>query len=106
MKYQYIYYSTDSSFDYGDFPGATCYQTDLHGFEIEIDINDIPHLDTLSGFGDFAVEVEDNKKDYMQFYDWLVNSFDEIKTDDENATSLEVFEELAEFVKDQIKKVA
>ena len=57
MRYNFVYYSTDSSFDYGDFPGATHYQTDLHGFEIEIDKNDIPHLDTLQGFGDYDVEL-------------------------------------------------
>ena len=106
MRYNFVYYSTDSSFDYGDFPGATHYQTDLHGFEIEIDKNDIPHLDTLQGFGDYDVEVEQNKSSYQQFYNWLVKSFAEIRTEDEEATPLEVLEELAEFIQDQIKKAA
>lgn len=35
MKLTYNFYTTDESFDFGDFPNGTCHQTAEHGFSIE-----------------------------------------------------------------------
>ena len=105
MRYEFIYYSTDESFDYGDFPNSTCHCTSLHGFSIEITKDDIPLLDTVDGFGDFA-DVKDHAQNYKDFADYLKNSLDDIQREDENASSLECFEELIDFVESQMRQVA
>lgn len=53
MRERINLYTTDQSFDFGDFPNGTCYQEEHHG--IEIDINDNkPDIKTLEGFGNFT----------------------------------------------------
>lgn len=53
MRYEYIFYTKDVSFDYGDFPGSTYTEFEKTGFFIEIDKNDNVDISTLEGFGDF-----------------------------------------------------
>lgn len=105
MRYEFIYYSTDESFDYGDFPNSTYHCTGLHGFSIEITKDDIPLLDTIDGFGDFA-DVKDHAQNYKDFADYLKNSLGDIQREDENASSIECFEELIDFVESQMRQVA
>lgn len=105
MNYDFIFYSTDESFDYGDFPNSTCYSTGLHGFSIEITKDDVPLLNTVDGFGDFA-DAKDHAKTYKDFANYIRNSLDDIQSEDNNATSIEVFEELLDFLENQTRQVA
>lgn len=53
MKYDFIFYQTDCSFTYGDFPGATVQAHEDHGFSIEIDCNDNVNIKSIKSFGDY-----------------------------------------------------
>lgn len=70
MIYEYIFWKVDTSFSFqGPFGIQTqeCY--DKHGFAIDIDVDNIPKLETLEGFGAFA-DVEDCKT-YEELYDFI-----------------------------------
>jgi len=54
---EFNFYTTDESFDYGDF---TYHQNEYHGFSIDLEDDD-PKIETLEGYGDFATEVENIK---------------------------------------------
>lgn len=71
MKYDFIFYETDESFDYGDFPGGTCFQIGYHGFSIDISDDNKVDINTLTPFGDYTCEMDkittiDGLKTYLQ----------------------------------------
>lgn len=90
MKYEYYYYTTDESFDYGD---GTCQETGYHGFEIDIDKDNNIDLSTLKGWGDFATEIEkvETLEDFKTF---LKNNKPYIQEWDEEISNSEIFDEL------------
>ena len=100
MRYEYVFYERDVSFDYGDFPGACCAGIEKNGFSIEIDKDDNVDVLSLDGFGDFQFIERDIKTP-----EGLIKFIDEHKADIEETsnTSLsenkELFEELVEFFK-------
>ena len=93
MKYEYIYYIEDTSFDYGDF---THYETSPHGFEIEIDCNNNVDISTLRGFGGYYFMCE--IKTLQELKNVLVSQMNEI----EIQKNVELFEELIRFISVQI----
>ena len=99
MRYEYVFYERDVSFDYGDFPGATCSCIEKNGFSIEIDKDDNVDVSSLEGFGDFQFIERDIKTPKG-----LIKFIDEHKADIEETsnTSLsenkELFEELRGFL--------
>ena len=100
MRYEYIFYERDVSFDYGDFPGACCAGIEKNGFSIEIDKNDNVDISSLDGFGDFQFIEREIKTpgDLIRLIDKHKADIDETSN-----TSLsenkELFDELVEFLK-------
>lgn len=104
MDFKYIFYTTDESFDYGDFPNSTCYVEAPHGFSIEIDVNNKINLSSLVGFGNYLNEVKSIKtlKDFQKFLKSNLNQVQELD-EDAKYTNLECFEELLEIVNENIR---
>lgn len=96
MIYDFIYYTTDESFDYGDFAGGTYHQVCLHGFSIELTKDDKPLIETLDGYGDFAVEINEIKT-LKQLKDFILKNMNEIR---DSGTKEEIFLELVSFIDD------
>lgn len=65
---EYIFYTTNESFDYGC---GTCYEHTKHGFSIEKDDYNNFNIDTLKGFNDFRdvenCETLEQLADYISF---------------------------------------
>lgn len=99
MEYNYIYYRTDASFDYGDWPGAVCYQTDLHGFSIDLDNDDKPDFNSLEGFGEFS-DVNDLKS-LEELKQYILDHMHLIK---ESGNDPECFLELVSFIDDYLEE--
>lgn len=102
MRYEYVFYERDVSFDYGDFPGACCTGIEKNGFSVEIDKYDNVNISSLEGFGDFQFIERDIKtpEDLIKFIDEHTADIEET-----NNTSLsdnkELFDELVEFLKNE-----
>lgn len=77
MRYDFVFYVRDLSFDYGDFPGATYYDSEKHGFSINIDYNDNIDINSLEGFGDYE-EMSDIQS-LSELKTYLFEHFDEIE---------------------------
>ena len=106
MKYKYIYYKTDDSFDYGDF---THHEITEHCFEIDIDYQNQININTLIGYGDFT-NIEQKIKTARDFYNFLKENMDKVEEIEQDTafSNVELFEELLEFtqkqsIKEQIK---
>lgn len=99
MKYEYILYERDVSFDYGDFLGATCSGIEKNGFSIDIDINDNVDIDSLEGFGDFQFLEKDikTKQGLIDFINENEEYIEEINPGCKY-TNKELFEELVEIL--------
>lgn len=99
MKFEYILYERDVSFDYGDFPGATCSGTEKNGFSIDIDIDDRVDMDSLEGFGDFQNLEKDitTKQGLIDFINENEEYIEEINPRCPY-TNKELFEELVEIL--------
>ncbi len=99
MKYEYILYERDVSFDYGDFPGANCSGTEKNGFSIDIDIDDHVDMDSLEGFGDFQNLEKDitTKQGLIDFINENEEYIEEINPRCQ-FTNKELFEELVEIL--------
>ncbi len=111
-KQSYDFYVSDDSFDWpGPFGDETERVVGYHGFSIECDIDDNFYIETMSAYGDFS-EMEKNCKTLQGLRDYVVAHLNEVKENSyfcENSTPLECFEELIEFLSEQIereKKVA
>lgn len=102
MRYEYIFYERDVSFDYGDFPGATCSCIEKNGFSIEIDKDDNVDVSSLEGFGDFQF-IEREIKTPDALIDFIENHkiYIESTNDTPFKTNKELFEELVEFLKNE-----
>lgn len=97
MNYDFIYYTTDSSFDYlSPFGVSTEHIEDWHGFSIELTNDDKPLIETLEGYGDFAVEI-DKIKTLEQLKEFILKNMNEIR---DSGTKEEVFLELVSFIDD------
>lgn len=90
-------FTTDFSYDYGDFPGATYGYTQNNGFYIEIDKNDVINISSLEPFGD-CVDVMQEVKTLKDLERFITDNYNVIY--DENK---EVFNELLEFIKENEK---
>lgn len=73
MKYEYIYYLEDRSFDYGDF---THYDIVKHGFSIEINNNTV-NCNTIEGFGNYEYLTQLNFPEGLEMI--LRNTIDEVE---------------------------
>ena len=100
MNYDYVFYTTDESFDYPTGYGyATHYVEGKHGFSLSIDIDNYIDFSSFDAFGDFG-EMEDKCKNLKELKAYILNSFDEIQESDEYITysNREIFEELIEII--------
>ena len=107
MKLTYNFYTTDESFDYGDFPNSTCYVTGEHGFTINHDSNtnklDIESLETYGDYDDMKeIKTLQGLKEYIKSH------IDEVKDFDYESkyTNRECFEELIEIIDENLQMVA
>lgn len=102
MRYEYVFYERDVSFDYGDFPGACCSGIEKNGFSVEIDKNDNVDISSLDGFGDFQF-IEREIKTPDALIDFIENHkiYIESTNDTPFKTNKELFEELVEFLKNE-----
>lgn len=101
---EYIFYTTNESFDYGDFPGSTCICFEPHGFEVDIEDGRVD-LTTLQGFGDYGVEVEKVKtlidlKEFIKKYKNEIYDYDET----EFFKKVKKFEELEKILIIELKE--
>ena len=99
MIHKYIFYTTDESFDYGDFPNSTYYYECEHGFKIDIDN---PTMDTFEAFGDYS---EMNKlKSLEEIKDYIIAHFKEVQEFEEGLLypNIDIFIELVEILKEKI----
>ena len=107
MKLTYNFYTTDESFDFGDFPNGTCHQTAEHGFSIEHNgkTNDLD-INSLNTYGDF--EEMNNIKTLGELKEYLLSHLDEVQDFDFECkyTNKEVFEELIEIIDENLQKIA
>lgn len=94
MKYEYIYYIEDTSFDYGNF---THYEHSPSGFEIEIDSDNNVDISTIQGFGGYLFMSD--IKTLEQLKNVLVSQMNEIEIPE----NVELFEELIRFISVQIE---
>ena len=96
MIYNFIYYTTDGSFDY-DAPWGTetHHVEDWHGFSIEINDDNQVLIDTLEGYGDFAVEISEIKT-LAQLKAFILGNMKEIR--DTGNLPEECYMELVSFI--------
>ena len=100
MRYEYIFYERDVTFDYGDFPGGTCSGIEKNGFSIEIDKDDNVDVSSLEGFGDFQF-IERDIKSPDALIDFIENHKMYIESTNDTPVEMnkELFEELVKFLK-------
>ena len=107
MKYDYIFYTTDGSFDYGDFPGGTYHCLDYHGFSIDMDERDWIDIASLEAYGDYC-EMEDKCKSLEELKIYLINHLHEVREYEEHKeysfTNLEIFKELIDLINDCLRE--
>ena len=98
----YIFYSTDESFDYnGPFGTATHYQIGLHGFSLDFDKDYKPILEEIKGFGEFD-DIEDKVATYQDLLDYLSVNLGYLDYNCEEATSQDDFDELISILEECI----
>lgn len=105
--FEYIFYQTDESFDYGDWSwGGTWNEYANHGFEVAIDINDNIDMSTFQAFGDYE-EMNHKCKTLEDLKNYILEHYDEIQDYDGLCYSNhELFDELLESINDNLKKAA
>lgn len=108
MKYEYIFFEEDASFDYqGAFGTETHHCKDYHGFEIEIPVDDKLDVKTLRGFGAFS-DVE-KCETLEQLYDYIEKNKKYVRENEDEITSytrLECLLELQEIILENLKEQA
>lgn len=93
MKYNYIFFTEDCSFDYnGPFGTATQREAELHGFCIDIDTDNNININSLKGYGAFA-DIE-SCKNLIEMYQYIEDN----KHYAEDYTRLELLLELQEII--------
>ena len=104
MRFSFDFYTTDDSFDYGDFPGGTCYQLGYHGFYIDADNDNRLDLDSLKGYGDFA-RMEDDISSLEDLKEFIVQHLDEVREiGGFGYTNLDCLDEFIEIIDDNLQK--
>lgn len=105
MRYEYNFYITDESFDYGDFPGATVTETVKHGFSVEIDSDNKVDINSLESYGDYS-QLQNEIKTLQGLLDYIEAHLSEVEEHDENEiiTNYYLFLELTDFLREQIKE--
>ena len=105
--FEYIFYQTDESFDYGDWSwGGTWNEYANHGFEVAIDINDNIDMTTFQAFGDYE-EMNHKCKTLEDLKNYILEHYNEIQDYDGLCYSNhELFDELLESINDNLKKAA
>ena len=105
--FEYIFYQTDESFDYGDWSwGGTWNEYANHGFEVVIDINDNIDMSTFQAFGDYE-EMNHKCKTLEDLKNYILEHYNEIQDYDGLCYSNhELFDELLESINDNLKKAA
>lgn len=104
MKFNYDFYITDGSFDYGDFD-YVC--NDYHGFSIDIDKNNFVDITSLDAYGDYE-EMNSKCKTLSSLRDYIIEHLNEIKEFERFSkyTNIELFKELISFINDSLGGVA
>lgn len=93
MELEYVFYTTDDSFDFGDC-GRTCQVLTKHGFTINVNSVDGLDIKTLKGFGDYY-DIQKFCNQNLNLLKWIIiRDFDYIQ-DEEKAK----FNELIEMIK-------
>lgn len=103
MRYEYIFYLTDDSFDYGDWSwGGTYYCSGKHGFSIEISPDNIPDIDSLEGFGAFD-GIREEVHNSQELIEYIEHNSEEIQewAEESGLSNRERFEELVELLKQE-----
>lgn len=99
--HDYIFYTTDESFDYWSPWGCTTEKVEIpHGFTIAVDSEDNPDFASLEGFGDYS-EVN-NLKSLEELKGYILEHINEIANGGDDP---EIFLELVSFI-DGRKKCA
>lgn len=99
MIFDYIFYTKDESFDYGDFPGGTCNCITEHGFSIDVNKDDFVDIKTLQPLGDYADSMKDIKT-LEELKEFIIKHLDECEDD----TGKDCLMELCVFINDTIEK--
>ena len=102
--YEFYFYTTDESFDYGDF---THKDIVYHGLTLELDQNDNVIIDSVEGWGNYATEI-DAIKTAKGLRDYIQEHLDEVLEWDEDEskmfTNYELFCNLIDILDRQIKR--
>lgn len=98
MKYSYIFFKTDASFDYLSPLGpATYHCEDLHGFDFDFETLD---LKSLEGYGEFS-DVE-KCKNLEELLDYIKDNIRYLMPD-YGASPQGVFDELIEILEEKLR---
>lgn len=101
MKHNFIFCETDEGFEYGDFPNSNFYQTQEHGFSIDINKDNYVNIDSLETYG-ACDEMNIKCKTLQELRQYIEQHLNEIK--DNKYSKLECFNELLCFINDSILK--
>ena len=105
MRYEYIFYTTDESFDFWDFPGGTCNQTEYHGFTVDIDKENNIDISSLKWLGDYSETQITTLQGLKEFIKTHLNEVEEIG-ESLTYTNIELFEEFIELIDDNLQAIA
>lgn len=100
MRYEYILYTTDSSFSYGDFPNSTFIDIEQHGFSLDIDKDDKVDITSIRAFGDCSYELSSIKTE-KELIEFIFNNIDKVEREE----IVECLNELVFFLKKQSIKI-
>ena len=92
MELEYVFYTTDDSFDYGDC-GRTCQVFTKHGFTIEVNSVDGLDIKSLKGFNDY-LEIQDYCQNLNDLKCIIEHQFENIQEENDK----EKFKELLEMI--------
>ncbi len=102
MKANYFFYISDESFSYGDFPSSTVYEKTKHGFSININSDNIIDFNSLCLIGDFENTQINTLEELLEFVKSHFSEIEEINSDSQYS-NIELFEELIEIIKENLK---
>lgn len=102
MRSDYIFFETDSSFD---FQGGTYYCTDKHGFSIEINADNKINIDSIEGFGAFEdAEKCETLETLFEYIEKNKGYVTENEDEDMKYTRLELLLELQQIIIQNVKE--
>ena len=103
MRAEYIFYVTDESFSFGDFPGSTIYQIENHGFSIDINSDNDIDISSIDFFGDYKDREIKTLNELLEFLQLHIFEVEEIN-ENSQFSNIELFEELLEIIQENISK--